>query len=350
MKIAIVADIHFGARQDSLTMLDYYQKFFDDVFFPELERQNVETIIDLGDIFERRKYINFNTLNRAKRDYFDHLTKYNYYLIVGNHDVYYQNTNEINSPRLVLNDYKNIRIIEHSPETLEIGGRKILMVPWISSDNVDACMDALEHTNADLCAGHFAINGFEMNMGFLCHDGLDMGVFRNFDLTISGHFHKKSHYNNIHYLGNPFQTTWADYGIAKGFHLYETETGKLEFIQNPYDIYKIISFKGYNSDFDFEAYKDTYVKVMIPEKINSYEFEKFMVDLNHVAPLDVKIVEEQKSLNEDVLNSISDNDIEDTFSVLTKYIDGDSVITDDDKKELKKIMETIYKEAEALEV
>ena len=57
MKIAILNDTHFGARNDSLIFDDYFHKFYDEVFFPYLKEHNIKTLIHLGDIVDRRKYI-----------------------------------------------------------------------------------------------------------------------------------------------------------------------------------------------------------------------------------------------------------------------------------------------------
>ena len=37
MKVAVITDQHFGVRGDSILFLDYYEKFYRDVFFPTLD-------------------------------------------------------------------------------------------------------------------------------------------------------------------------------------------------------------------------------------------------------------------------------------------------------------------------
>ena len=39
MKIAVIGDLHWGARNDNQEFLNYFQRFFDNVFFPELEER-----------------------------------------------------------------------------------------------------------------------------------------------------------------------------------------------------------------------------------------------------------------------------------------------------------------------
>ena len=112
MKVAIITDQHFGARNDSPIFLDYYQKFYEETFFPRIKEEKINAVLILGDTFDRRKYVNFYSLQRAKKMFFDPLAErgIEVHMLVGNHDTYYKNTNDVHSPGLVL-DYKNINII-----------------------------------------------------------------------------------------------------------------------------------------------------------------------------------------------------------------------------------------------
>ena len=62
MKIALVTDTHFGARSDSQAFDAYFKKFYQEVFFSEIDKRKITKIIHLGDCFDRRKYVNFNSL------------------------------------------------------------------------------------------------------------------------------------------------------------------------------------------------------------------------------------------------------------------------------------------------
>ena len=44
MKIALVTDQHFGARNDSKKIADHMQKFYDEVFFPEIDKRGIDTV------------------------------------------------------------------------------------------------------------------------------------------------------------------------------------------------------------------------------------------------------------------------------------------------------------------
>ena len=61
----------FGVRNDNVSFLDSSKSFLDNVFFPEIDRQQIKIIVHLGDLVDRRKYINIQTANRLREDFLD---------------------------------------------------------------------------------------------------------------------------------------------------------------------------------------------------------------------------------------------------------------------------------------
>ena len=89
-RILVLGDTHFGARNDSIAFLEYFFKFYDNIFFPYLEANpDIKTVIQVGDIVDRRKFINYIVLNRFKNDFIFRLKKMgiDLHVIIGNHDV-----------------------------------------------------------------------------------------------------------------------------------------------------------------------------------------------------------------------------------------------------------------------
>jgi len=68
MKIALLNDTHFGARNDSLIFDDFFHKFYDEIFFPYLKENNIKTLIHLGDVVDRRKFINFRIAHNFRKN------------------------------------------------------------------------------------------------------------------------------------------------------------------------------------------------------------------------------------------------------------------------------------------
>ena len=82
MKIALITDQHLDGRKGNLAFWNYFQKFYDEIFFPTLEKRGVKTIIDLGDTFDNRKSMDYNTFNRIDNHYFQRLKPYNVHMIL----------------------------------------------------------------------------------------------------------------------------------------------------------------------------------------------------------------------------------------------------------------------------
>ena len=348
-KIALITDQHFGARNDSQIFLDYYEDFYKNVFFPKLKEEGIQNLLILGDTFDRRKYINFNTLQRAKQMFFEQLEQNEIYtyMLVGNHDTFYKNTNEVNSVRILSPPDDHFLTVIDSPREIQVEGYKICMVPWICTDNYQESLELINNTDALLCCGHFEIEGFSMYRGHPCQEGLKRELFRKFEYTFSGHYHHKSDSNGIHYLGNPYELTWQDYQDPRGFHTLDLDSRVLSFHRNPYTMFHRVVYddstgiiEGLQSG--YEHLKDRYVKVIVINKVNPYLFDRFMDAIYSVEPADVKIVEDFSDPTEGLDDDMVDQ-AEDTLTILNKYID--TVESHLDNSKLKNIMRELYIEA-----
>jgi DNA repair exonuclease SbcCD nuclease subunit len=350
MKVAIITDQHFGARNDSIAFLDFFQKFYDNTFFPTLDENGITTVLILGDTFDRRKYVNFYALDRAKKMFFDKLEErgIRVHMLAGNHDTYYKNTNEVNSPELLLTEYNNIDVIS-KPETIVIDGTSICMMPWICPDNYQDSIDQIKNTKAEICMGHFEIAGFAMHRGMESHDGLSKDLFQKFDMVFSGHYHHRSDDGHIYYLGNPYELTWQDYNDTRGFHLFDLETRRLDFIANHYTMFKRVEYDDKEQepiDLDALDLKESFVKLIVVNKTDYYKFDKFTQKLYNKGCYEIKIVENMSEFEDGEIDS--DINLEDTVSVLSNYIE--SIETDVDKEKIKTFMKSLYTEAINVEV
>lgn len=350
MKVAIITDQHFGARNDSIAFLDFFQKFYDNTFFPALDASGIDTVLILGDTFDRRKYVNFYALDRAKKMFFDKLEErgIRVHMLAGNHDTYYKNTNDVNSPDLLLREYNNIDVID-SPETIVIDGTSICMMPWICPENYQASLDEMKNTKAEICMGHFEIAGFAMHRGMESHDGLSKEIFDKFDMVFSGHYHHRSDDGHIYYLGNPYELTWQDYNDTRGFHLFCLQSRKLEFIANTYSMFTRLEYNDKETepvDLDALDLKQQYVKLVVVNKTDFYKFDKFIQKLYNKGCYEIKIIEDFSEFEDGEIGE--EINLEDTVSVLSNYVD--SIETDVDKEQIKTFMRTLYTEAVNQEV
>jgi hypothetical protein len=350
-KIALITDTHFGIRGDSTSLIYNAKKFFTNIFFPILEAKGITTIIHLGDTFDRRKFVNYGTLNSYKEEYFEKLknNNYDYHQIIGNHDTFFKYSNEVNSPNLLLKEY-NWPVYTESTE-IEVYGEKILLLPWLTPENNHKAIADIKSSEAKICLGHLEINGFEMHRGVLCDHGLDKKLFDKFEFTASGHFHLRAYDKGIHYLGCPYEMEWSDYGNNKGFHILDVKTRNLEFIHNPFKLFHKLIYDDTDTETLPEVDQtltDSYIRVIIRNKNNPFVFDKFIDSINEFKPANLTISEETQIQFEE--GTSSDNiKIEDTMTTLRNYVNNVKDLHVP-KKKLVNYLTGIYKEAMDIEI
>lgn len=355
MKVAVLGDAHLGARNDNQAFHDYFEKFYRDVFFPYLKENNIKRIIQLGDLFDRRKYVNFYTLKRSKEYFFDELVTNDMfmYMFVGNHDTYFKNTNEVNSPELLLQDeYLGFMEIHSNPADVILqDGTTVAMLPWVCSGNYEDSMKFINNTKAQILFGHLELAGFEMHRGAINDHGMETKPFDKFDMVMSGHYHHKSSRGNIHYLGTPYEMTWSDYDDPKGFHIFDTETRELEFIRNPYTMfqkwfYNDAAANPLEGGIDFTKASGAIVKVVVKNKTNPYWFDMYISALEKAGALDIQVVEDHLNLQLEDDDDIVD-EAEDTLTILKNY--ANSITTNVETADLNKFLTDLYAEALTVE-
>ncbi len=354
MKVAIITDTHFGGKNDNVSFATFQAEFYKRTFFPILDRENVSTILHLGDVFDRRKYANYNSLKLAKEMFFEPAQKYKIHMLVGNHDAYYKNSNEVNSIELTCSEYKNITVYREVPEVIDIAGHFIFLIPWIAPANRAMSLNMIKKAKADIVMGHLEINGSEMMPNIYCDHGLDRDLFKRYERVFSGHYHTQQDDGHIRYLGAPYEITWADYDSAKGFHIYDTSTREFEFYQNPNRLFKKIFYDDSHHcddmlNMDLSEYENTYVKIFVVQKTDFYTFDRFIERCyNEGNFLELKIVEDFSDLNPDAIADSELEDIEDTLTILSKYveeIDSESL----NKVKLNRLLKNLYLEANEVE-
>jgi DNA repair exonuclease SbcCD nuclease subunit len=350
-KIAMVTDTHAGVRNDN-PAFQLYQKRCWEWFFNYIDEHNIKHVIHLGDIYDRRKYINFMSAKRLREDFLQPLLEREIetHIIVGNHDMYYKDTHVVNALREVVDGrFPNITVHD-VPRCIDIEGFPIQMMPWITDSNRDEAMEAITKPKATVLMGHLELNGFTMHRGLISDHGMDRSSFDLFDKVYSGHYHHRSTIGNVSYIGAFGEYTWHDYNDPRGFSVFDTEVSVLEFIQNPHRMFRIAKYDDVaNPEIvdkiqktDFSKYKDTYVKLVVVNKSNPYAFDLLFDSIYKAGPLDITVVEDASVLLEnEEMDSV--DEAEDTPTILRKYIEGLSLPVDSGK--MKNFMNDVYQEA-----
>jgi len=342
MKIAIITDQHFGARKGADYIHGYFKKFYDNIFFPYLEKNKIDTVMDMGDTFDNRRNIDLATLEWSKKNYYDRLQAMGItvHTIVGNHTAYYKDTNEINTVELLLKEYDNVKVYAE-PTNINLGGLDILLLPWINEENKLQTLEMMDTTKASVIMGHLELNGFVATRGHTMEHGMDTKVFDKFYRVYSGHYHTRSDNGKIYYLGNPYEMFWNDVKDTRGFHIFDTKTIEHTPVNNPYRLFYNLYYEDTNYKlFDTREYKDKIIKVVVKKKTDQKQFEKFIDKLYNSGIQDLKIIENF------VLNESEDFEVEETentIGILNRYIDESEF--EGDKTLIKGILQKIYSEA-----
>lgn len=353
MKIALLGDVHFGIFSSIPSKSKLFQHnikcFFEDVFLPEIKSRGVSVILQTGDLYDNRKANASDAIVNSRECLFDKLEDegINFYAIVGNHDMFYKETLQVNSPELYLSQYKNVHIIK-DPTTLKFDdGCSIDMIPWICDENRDHLMEFMVGSKSEIVFGHFEINGFEMSKNHYCDFGLESNIFDKYDTVWSGHFHKKSLSGKIQYLGSPSQHTWDDVNTEKGFYIFDTATRQLEFIENPYNLFVKIEYTDDTKIKDTPDVEGKFVRVIADNGVDKKKFDKFVDELMLFAPYELRAITKTDTVAE---IEVSLDELEtggfDTVKFLVEYTKNSvSELSDDELSLLEREYAELYMES-----
>mgnify|MGYP000647865862 CR=1 FL=1 len=351
MKIAILNDTHCGIRNSSDIFMKYQERFYTEVFFPYLLENDIKHILHLGDYYDNRKTINFKALQHNRKIFLEPMRKHGITMdiIPGNHDVYYKNTNELNALKELQGHYMNEVNLILEPRVMDYDGLKVGLIPWINDENEKESLEFISKCKADVIGAHLELTGFEMQRGMPCHDGMSPEIFSRFEMVLSGHFHTRSSIGNIHYLGSQMEHFWSDVADNKYFHILDTTTRELTPVHNPVTIYEKIYYDHEQmSKFqDLKYLDEKFVKLIVVNKGDHYEFERFVDRIQAQKIHELKIAEDFKEfLGENVVDDkIS---LDDTETIVYNYIDA--VNTDLDKDRIKREVSELMTEAQTMEI
>lgn len=303
MKIMLLGDSHFGARSDNAVVLDHFVSFYQNHFFPAIEKHKPDIILQLGDLLDRRKFANFATLSRVRKDFITPITdhfKIPLWVLVGNHDTYYKNTLEVNGIRQSFGDFiadGRMRLFD-KPEETAAG----LIIPWICEDNRDEVYKKVAESKSSLCFGHFELTGYDMYRGMPCEHGDDSKFLRKFDHVYSGHFHTRSRKGNICYVGTPYDIIWSDASDPKFFVMVDTESGLANsetWFENPSKLHhkilldssKTALVRSQIGSTNYADLKDKFVKLVILNGDRPDIIEAVTKAIRAVEPISFTIVD-----------------------------------------------------------
>jgi len=232
MKFVVLGDTHFGVKGFSDDFLDNQLLFFKNQLFPYMKEHGIDTIVQLGDLLDNRKTMNIKTFNRLVDEFFTPMKEngFKIYSILGNHDIYYSSTLEINLVKYFQELFPETVEIFDKPSVISLGEYKYKLFPWI----IENKLKPKDMEDVDVVFGHFEIKNFEMVKGHVDESSSLTSQFfkkaKNLKRVVSGHYHIQSTDGFVMYVGTPYQMNWGDYDTKRGFFVFEGH--EYEFIEN----------------------------------------------------------------------------------------------------------------------
>lgn len=271
-RIWMITDTHLGVRNSSEEWIQIMRKYFFEWFIPLIKKEYKpgDILIHLGDVYDSRQSINLKVLNLCI-EIFGELSKIfndGVYVIVGNHDIYSKETNEINS-LASLKWIPNVNIFEE-PISVNFGKRKAFLMPWRSNEEVavELLAETEEH---DYLFCHSDIKGLSFNKFTKIEDGIGYNKLENFNRVYSGHIHYSQNLGKVRMLGSPYQLTRSDMDNRKAILLLDLETEEEFLFENNFSPKFIkISFDSVLDKTPIELenlFRNNFVDIVIDPKL-----------------------------------------------------------------------------------
>lgn len=233
-RIWFISDTHLGVRNNSSEWIDIIDEYFDQFFFPTVQEniQPGDILVHAGDFYDSRQSVNLRVLDQGIR-ISERLAKTfvdGVWIIVGNHDIFGKNSNEINSLKS-LKWIPGVRICEE-PLTLRTGQGDVFLLPWRKdSEDLQSTLESADPHDYLVC--HADIQGFKYNKYVtLDKHGTEVAKFHKFGQVFTGHIHYGQRQGNVLTLGSPYELTRSDMDNQKGIYLLDLATRKMKFFPN----------------------------------------------------------------------------------------------------------------------
>lgn len=350
MKFLLISDIHLGVKNNNLQFLDSTKNYFLNNVCDIIEKEQIDCLFILGDLFDDREMLNvlvkcyaIDIMNYILQKF----SKLKIKILAGNHDLYYKNSTEVGSLNIFKKFDERLEIITQIKK-YKIKDFNLLIVPWLveGSNNFNefnSIINDYKDTNNIKfhgCFGHFSINGFEIIHGVIEKKGINSSDFKAFEHVFSGHFHIRNKIDNIQYLGSPYEITWNDYGNIKGITIFDTETKETKFFENTTSPkHKIIRISDIENISDIDV-KNCIIKLIIDKNI---DIDKKMEILDHLEKncLQFNQLDNTVSIDNDGVD-IDEKILASPIEFLVNYYNDIKLPDNIDKNKLKLKIESLF--------
>lgn len=306
-EVILLGDCHFGVRNDNIILRNQMVSYFKDQLFPYILDNGIQVVFQLGDLFDKRKSTNNETMYIVRTEILDWFEANKIYFIVltGNHDIYYRDDNTISTVVELLRGYEYVKAF-NEPASININNVNIDLIPWINKNNGIQVNTFVANSTSDFCLGHFEFSGFRFSKdGQLSEHGMSITPFKKYKMVYSGHYHTRSKINNVEYIGTPYELTKSDYDDPKGITVLNVVDGTTKFIENSFKLHKKIVYNDKVNDYskikavDFKDFRDCILEVHVNVKEKKKTFDKLINFIYSNNPSDVDIIDNTNKITYD---------------------------------------------------
>jgi DNA repair exonuclease SbcCD nuclease subunit len=179
----------------------------------------------------------FNTRGLLKTSCLDLLT-YHYQewrrmklvqnILIGNHDQE-DRAGEIH-PMRVFEEWEGWNVID-TPRVIN----GIAYFPYMSLERIEEMIEPVIVSAGKkapkVALVHWGIKGAKRNDWNVDNEGVPVEWLKPFKKVFSGHYHFRNSFENVQYIGSPYQQNHSEANQAKGVLLYDTVTEETEFVE-----------------------------------------------------------------------------------------------------------------------
>lgn len=275
-KIYNFTDIHFGKQNNNRIRFDYTYGYLCKVVEHIIGDTDSEgdIVVFGGDLFDDRNIIDVMQLIEVKNLFAQLASRIKVYMVQGNHDQY-ERYDIKHSALDLFSDIENITVIDKP--TL-IKGDTVLLMPYYEDNDAfvrDINATRTKATKLLFCHAPITGNHFFSGKDSAC---VNADSLKCFDKVITGHFHQRNLYRNIHYTGAFQQNDFSDANLDNGFDVFVVDDkGKIAddvFVKNDCSPKYVVRNINTKEEFDdivancSHELKNNYVKFVIDRSID----------------------------------------------------------------------------------
>lgn len=325
-KVLLFSDLHVHPHKRRQERLEDCLKALDWVF-DVADQEDIQSILFGGDLFHDRQRIEVFTYQRTFETLIKRLSsnKYKLYLLLGNHDIWYNDDTSISSV-IPLSSLPGVKIIS-KPERLKIEGSYWDFIPF--THNPIVTLEELKAMpgNPEYALGHIAVDGAILHGSqqadvAIEHDGdmvtISPSLFDHYKHTFLGHYHAEQRVSNkVEYIGSPLQLSFGEAFQQKHIIAFDGKTGDRNYIENKFSPKHLIIGMSEREKYDLEG---NFVQIRVDDigATDLLSMKKEILEQKHPGSLEIK--QHKKKIDDTVIQNAKAI-LYKGDEMLSKYID-----------------------------